>query len=279
MSMDKSAIQQIQLAEQIARANEAVTTQTIAALPKDFELHNLEKFDEQRRRFRGCMSTNSLDAFANYAKHNTQAECACFISADEMNATLIFNIGNEKEPGHCDNTAKITLEKTAAYKALLAILDKPSSQKDIAEFIEDWRDYITAWGAENEEGECLPIPLPRALHAIRKITIESKQAQESETRNFGASASSMESIDLRGDHLPPEIIEFCCQPYADLKARTFDLRVGVLTENKTFPVLKLRMIRQEQQQEEMAKEFEQLIANRTSTIEPAIKTYIGKFAA
>lgn len=277
--MDKSAIEQIQKDQQIIHANDAISSQSIAALPKDFEIHNLEKFEITRRRFRGSMSTNSLDAFAAYAQNNTTSECACFINADEMNATLIFNIGNEENPGHCDHTAKIALEKTAAYRALVGVLDKPCSQKEIAEFIEDWRDYITAWGAEDENGERACIPLPRALHAIRKITIESKQAQESETRTFGASASSMESIDLRGDQLPPEILEFICNPYADLKDRTFELRVGVLTENKNFPVLKLRMIRQEEQSEQMAKEFEQLINDKTKLIEPAVKTYIGNFAA
>lgn len=196
-----------------------------------------------------------------------------------MSATLILNIGNDETPGHCDNTARIELEKTAAYSALLSILDKPCSQKEIAEFIEDWRDHISAWGAENEDGERSNIPLPRALHAIRKITIEAKQSQETETRNFGAAASSMESIDLRGDQLPPEILEFMCNPYADLKVRTFELRVSVLTENKNFPVLKLRMIRQEEQNELMAEEFETLIKEKTGAIEPRVKTYIGKFAA
>lgn len=277
--MDKSAIEQIQLARQIEAANTAVTTQSVLALPKDFEIKNMEQYEENRRRFRGTMNTNSLEAFASYTKDNTKTECACFVNADEMCASLIFNIGNEEAPGHCDHVAKLALEKTAEYRALLSILDKPINQKDLAEFIEDWRPHISAFGAEDEDGERAPIALPRALHAIRKITIESKQASESETRNFGASASSMESIDLRGDQLPPEVIEFLCQPYADLAARTFELRLGVLTENKTFPVLKLRMIRQEQQQEEMAEQFEQLIRAQTANIEPAVKTYIGKFAA
>lgn len=277
--MDKSAIEQIQLAKQIEAANTAVKTQSVLALPKDFEIKSMEQYDQCRRRFRGTMNTNSLEAFASYAKDKVKTECACFVNADEMSASLILNIGDEETPGHCDHVAKIALEKTAAYRALLSILDKPITQKDLAEFIEDWRPHISAFGSEDEEGTRSTIPLPRALHAIRKITIEAKSASESETRNFGASASSMESIDLRGDQLPPEIIEFLCQPYADLKARTFELRLGVLTENKTFPVLKLRMVRQEEQNEEMAEEFEALLRAQTGEIKPAVKTYIGKFAA
>lgn len=277
--MDKSAIEQIQLAKQIEAANTAVTTQSVLALPKDFEIKSMEQYEENRRRFRGTMNTNSLEAFASYAKDKVTNECACFVNADEMSASLILNIGDESTPGHCDHVAKIALEKTAAYRALLSILDKPITQKDLAEFIEDWRPHISAFGAEDEEGNRSAIPLPRALHAIRKITIEAKSASESETRSFGASASSMESIDLRGDQLPPEIIEFLCQPYADLNARTFELRLGVLTENKTFPVLKLRMVREEEQQEEMAEEFEALLRAKTGEIKPAVKTYIGRFAA
>lgn len=276
--MDKSAIEQIQLAKQIETANTALQTQTVVALPKDFEVKNLEAYELHRRRFRGQMKTNSLAAFASYATDNVTDQCACFIDAEEMDATIIFNIGSEESPGHCDNTAKLTLEKTAAYRALLSVLDKPLNQREVAEFIEDWRPYISAWGPENEDGARTNMALPRALHAIRKISIETKQQTESETRNFGATASAMESIDVRGD-LPPEVIEFMCQPYADLKARTFEIRLGVLTENRQTPTLKLRMIRQEEQNEEMAKEFEDAIREQTNAIDPAVKTYIGKFAA
>lgn len=54
--MDKSAIEQIQLAKQIEAANQAISTQGYAALPKDFEIKNLESFESYRRRFRGTMS-------------------------------------------------------------------------------------------------------------------------------------------------------------------------------------------------------------------------------
>jgi uncharacterized protein YfdQ (DUF2303 family) len=273
--MDKSAIEQIQLAKQIEQANVAIGSQSIVALPDNFNIKNLEQFEPLRQRFRGTMLTKSVGAFADYTKAYNTEFARCFIDADEMKASVIFNMGNDENPGHCDNAAAVTLERTAPYAALNKIINSHQSQKAIAEFIEDWRDFITCYGEEDENGQRPTIKLPKALHAIRSIKIEAKAVNQSDDRDFGASKSTMESIDVKSDNMPPSIIEFTCNPYNELKPRSFQLRVGVLT-NQT-PTIVLRLIKAELHQEQMAEEFKAVIENHLLQLDPLIPTFIGTF--
>lgn len=276
--MNESAIKELQKGAAIEQANASLNKVSGAiALPKDFDLHNLEKFEENRYRFRGQMTTKSVVAFSQYANDNAQQSNSCFINAEHMQAKLIFNIGDELQPGHCDHTAVVSLEKTAPYKAMLDIINKRHAQKEIAEFIEDWRNFITAHSEQDAEGDSHIIPLPRALNAIRKITIEATAKSESETRNFGASTSSMESIDVKSENLPPALLLFTCKPYADLPERQFALRLSVITDRT--PALTLRCVREEEHTEDMAKQFKELLRKELELITPAVKTYIGTFSA
>lgn len=281
--MDASAIKEIQKEQQIENANKALRAsfknshQSVAALHKDFVLENLEKFELQRARFRGKFSTAEPDALASYAKNKGANNASCFINAQQMSAALIFNIGSDAEPGHCDDKAHLGLEMTAPYKALLGIVDKRLAQKDVAEFIEDWRQLMSASSEADVDGNVTALPLAKAIHAIRKITIEAKATTESESRNFGATSTSMDSIDVKSADMPPAFLHFTCEPYRGLAVRTFDLRLSVITDRQ--PALTLRIVRHETVQEEMAKEFEGLINSKLGEIEPAIKTFIGDFAA
>lgn len=281
--MDGSAIKEIQTAQQIEKANTALYDnfqkehQSVLALHKDFAIESLEKYEQGRTRFRGKFNTAEPDAFADYAKSKSQQNASCFINAQNMSAALIFNIGTNEQPGHCDDKAHLALEMTAPYKALLAIVDKRLAQKDVAEFIEDWRQLINASSEEDLDGNVTNIPLAKAIHAIRKITIEAKATTESETRNFGATNSSMDSIDVKSADMPPAYLHFKCEPYRGLAERTFDIRLSVITDRQ--PALTLRIVRHETEQEEMAKEFEGIINAKLGNIDPAIKTFIGDFAA
>lgn len=276
--MNQDAIKELQKGAAINQANEPLrNTEGAIALPKDFELHNLEKYQQNRYRFRGQMTTKTVTAFSQYAIDNAEQNNACFISAEDMCAKLIFNIGDILDPGHCDHFATVKLEQTAPYSAMLNVINKRHTQKDIAEFIEDWRNYITAHSEEDENGDSKTIPLPRALHAIRKITIEATAKTESEIRNFGASTSSMESIDVKGENPPPALLLFTCKPYADLPERQFALRLSVITGGT--PVLVLRCVREEEHEEQMAKQFKELLTRELEGVNPPVKTYIGTFAA
>jgi len=276
--MDATAIKEIKLSQDITAANSTISDEIdkqIIALPSDFAVHNLEKYFENRTRFRGKLETKSIAAFISYANNKAIEGAATFINADTMKAMLIVNLGDNDAPGHADHTALLALEKTAPFKALLEIANQRKTQKEIAEFIEDWRNHLTASRAEDETGTFPAVSIVKALHAVRKISIEAIAKSDSEVKTFGATTTSMESIDVRSDEMPPDFFYFNCEPYLGLPTRTFTLRLSVITDRT--PALVLRIVKYEEHTEQMAEEFQLTIESDLQDVEPKIATYIGNF--
>lgn len=273
---DKSAIEKIQELEVVSCLNDSLNKFGLLGkaifAPEKFSINSLENLNETRFRFRGELKTKSIGSFAAYAEQHGLEGSAVFIDADTMRARLFVDLGEKSLPGHCQHTAIVSLEQSAAYTELLRIIDQRRTQEEIAEFIEDWRNFLIASTKANEDGVADNISIVKALHAVRKITIETKSTSDSETRNFGASNTSMESIDVKSVNMPPAFFHFTCEPYHGLSARTFDLRLSVITDRA--PALVLRIVRFEEHKEKMAQDFKDIIEN---AIGAEIKTYVGSF--
>ena len=272
--LDKEAIEALREEQAIANAHAAVresaATQRIVMLPSDFQQHDLEKFQPHRRRARGTMSTTSLAAFAAYAKNHAEAGATVFINAADMSATAVLNLGSPDAPGHADNRAKLEPKATAAYKALVKIANGGGmKQGDVAEFLEDWAGQVECF---NADGAISP---PRAIAAVRKITIEALRKLESEEQSLSASRSAFESVAATSKEPLPTTIYFKCQPYADLDERTFVLRLGVLTTNDK-PLVNLRIVKQEEHQEDMANELASKIAD---AFDGEVPNVLGTYSA
>ncbi len=121
-----------------------------ALLPAGTGVESLERFALERFRFRGTMTTTSIEDFVRYSKGYASAteKARCFIDADHMTARSVFNIGTLDNPGHADNAASITLKQTAPFRALLQINGERLKQKQIAEWLEDWSDYLLAFDSD-----------------------------------------------------------------------------------------------------------------------------------
>ena len=256
---DKEAIVHLQEAESISAAytslNGSHHSDAIVALPSDYKLHNVEQYKPLRRRARGTMETSAIDAFTNYVNTHAEQGAAVFVNAEGMTATAVLNLGTPEEPGHADNRAKLTLKRTAAYHALSRMTTGTShKQATIAEFLEDWPEYIKC---HNDAGE---ITLPKAIAAIRKLSIESIRKLENSEQQLSASRSAFESVQATSVDPLPTTILFDCQPYADLKVRTFALRLNVQTGGDK-PTITLRIAKVEQHAEDMANELGFLIAH------------------
>lgn len=275
MSFDKDAIVQLTKAEAITAAAAAVTGQveTLVALPIDFSLHDLEKYLFIRRRARGTMSTSSVPDFAAYVMANKENGAAAFVNQKQMAAMVVLNLGDPAQPGHCDNLAKLTPEQTAAYKALLAVAATgaqaiPLTQKTAAEFLEDWRTFIKAYNGEEE------VDLTKAIAAVRKITIEGLQRRDAEEKQLSANRTTFESIEAKSTETLPTAFTFACMPYQGLSARTFRMRLGILTSEKD-PKLTLRIINHEQHAEEMAAELADLVR---AALQDQLPVLVGTYA-
>lgn len=256
---DKQAITALQEGEAISSAHIALETSCdtndVVALPSDYKLHNLEQFKPLRRRARGLMNTNVINAFTGYVTDHVEPGATVFVNADDMSATAVLNLGTPCVPGHADNRAKLTLKRTAAYSALVGIASGVGfKQTQIAEFLEDWPEHIQCL---NDSGS---ITLPKAIASIRKLSIEAIRKIENSEQQLSASRSAFESVQATSADPLPTVIMFDCQPYADLKARTFALRLNVQTGGDK-PTISLRIVKAEQHAEEMANELGYLIAH------------------
>ncbi|MGT3255776.1 YfdQ family protein [Yersinia enterocolitica] len=270
--LDKTAIQEIYNLTVNSLALDALESSACPAaiIPNQASIHTLEHLQENRYRFRGNMRTTCIDDFVQYSKGYAGEGVRCFIDANEMNACTIFNIGTLENPGHADNRANLQLHKTAPFRALLDIDGKKTRQKTLAEWIEDWSDYLTALDADGNE-----MNIKQAVSAIRRITIESTRSADFEDQDMSAKRSLMESVEAKSKEVMPAAFVFTCSPYEGLAERQFNMRFSILTSDE--PILVTRIIQLETAEEDMAKEFRDLLVAKFEG--QSIETFIGTFSA
>ncbi|SUW63261.1 Uncharacterized conserved protein [Buttiauxella agrestis] len=243
-----------------------------AMLPKDVSVESLERFGLARFRFRGAMDTTSIDDFVRYSVGYASAEepARCFIDAQNMSARSVFNIGTLDNPGHADNVSTIKLKQTAPFRALLAINGDRLNQKQIAEWLEDWSDYLTAFDADGNV-----MSIAQAAQAVRRITIQQATQADHEDGDFSGKKSLMESIEATSKDVMPVAFEFKCVPYEGLGERAFSMRNSLLKSSE--PCFVLRIVQLEAQEEAIANEFRDLLIGKFN--EKPVDTYIGNFKA
>lgn len=240
----------------------------LLALPDNFSRHDIEGYLPHRIRARGNMVTPYLNDFVAYASTHKEAGASVFVDADSIRATAVLNLGTPEEPGHADQLATLAPKRTAAYEALRNATDRPQSQREIAEFLEDW---LHCWAAKHYEED---LPQGQALLAIRNLTIEAALKHDHKEESLSASRSTFESVKASSVHKLPSTITFKCKPYPDLAERTFNLRLSVLT-TESKPRFQLRIAALEEHTEQMATEFSVLIR---AAAEGQIPVLIGSYA-
>lgn len=270
---DKDTLTALQEGHAIIQSNTALAaskdTKEIVALPKHYDLHDLEAYLPNRRRARGTMTTDALDSFVSFTKAHQEPGATVFVDPCGGAATAVLNLGTPTAPGHADNKAKLALSKTAAFQALLAHANGNGlAQKVVAEFIEDWADNIQCFDSAGQ------IKTSLAVAAVRKITIDAMRKIESTEQSLSASKSAFESVTATSTEPLPTLILFVCQPYKNLLPRTFALRLGVLTGEST-PKVNLRISKLEEHNEQMAQELADLIIGK---FDSDIKVVMGSYA-
>lgn len=262
-----------------AIASAAALKATGCALPQNFRVEDLEQYAPVRRRARGSMKTSDIESFQTYVHAIVGAPTArddedarAFVDDESMRAVTVLDFGQPTTPGHCDNLAILTAKTTAEYNALAAIRDQPKSQRDIAEFLEDWSPNITCFGGE----EGIELGVGNAASAVRRLTIEAARKQEHVDQSLSASRSTFESVTASSSLGLPNTITFRCVPYLGLGERDFALRLSVrLSDDK--PTLVLRSIKLDAVKQEMAAEFAGLVA--TAMVVCHVPVIRGVYAA
>ncbi|ANB27201.1 hypothetical protein A6F57_19670 [Alteromonas stellipolaris] len=244
-------------------------------VPENFSVVGFENRLEHRTRFRGLFSTEDIKSFVAYVTDYVgdetplYANSQVFVNGDSMSATAILNVGDLIVPGHCDHTAKLSIPKTAAFKALQSVCGHRQGQQELSDFIEDWKDRITVEGMSGEQ-----MNLSVAINAVRTVTVERVREIESSIDQFENSASVMEREAAKNKKDLPAYINFTCVPYAGLSEVTFKIRVSMLTGDVRIGFT-LRVVGQEEHDEQIAEEFKQKI--NINLNELPVEVFIGGF--
>jgi uncharacterized protein YfdQ (DUF2303 family) len=251
MSLTKDAIQLITDTALEATGKKLETLVPTVVLPESSKVIDLERFQAGRSRFRGTYSTHSLADFGAYVVERAAPGARGFINQDEMSCCLLFNLGTAAEPGHADDRAILRLKATAGYTAAQNI--GGLSQKDLSDWIEDWHQYLTP---VDEAGN--PIPVAKAIAAVRTITIKASSESETTVGETSASRSAMDQIEARSKETLPVSLQFRTVPFEGLTEQQITLRLSVITSGSQ-PVLKLRWVGEEVQREDIAQEFKAVL--------------------
>ncbi len=273
--LQKDAIKELKIdsatVESRTSIKDALEGAGIAGLHTDFTLRDLESYMPNRRRLRGTMFTASVADFADYAVNNKEPGAAIFIDADTMSAAAVLNMGTTDKPGHADNVAVLKAKETAAFKALMAADGAVRSQREAAEFIEDWAANIRCFNDETL------LPTPKAASAVRSITVEAARKVESEERSLSASKSTMDSVTASSKDTLPTSLVFKCVPYKDMAEREFTLRLSVTT-SRELPCVILRVVKLDEHNEQMAQEMADKIKSSLEGKGDEIDVLLGKYS-
>lgn len=163
------AIKELAKGQAIGAASEAVAVAELSlsllALPNDFTAHDIERFAINRRRPRGTMTARSIDHFVGYIDQRHQNGATVFVDPADLSATAVLDMGTRDAPGHCDDTASLTMVPTAAYATARSIWHGAQMpQRKAAEWVEDWSDYLTCFDDDGAE-----IANKHAASALRAI--------------------------------------------------------------------------------------------------------------
>lgn len=282
MSLSQEAIQEISelsiRASGVHTINLDSTDSKTAVLPDGTKIISLERFNKQRDQFRGEFVTTNLDSFIEYNKKQNGNNVTCFINADEMHAETIFDLGTEETPLHCRHTATLKTKRSMPYDALLDFVNyNRVDQGALAEFIEDWSDFITCYSEADDSNEgYTEVPNKYAMLAVRSVKIETLASIENEIGDFARSSSLMQQTEAKSAHGKklPAFIKFKCVPYVGLKEREFNIRISASTSGQT-PMFSSRIINLEKHIEEISEEFMQKLQEHLA--ENEIKIYVGMF--
>lgn len=273
MSLTKDAIQHLEVSHNLGQVIENLAIVKAAApliaIPEGVSIKDLESFMPNRTSYRFDFSTKSIKDFGLYNKEFDRTGSKCFIDSDSMCAKSVFDLGTESEPLHQLHKSSLKLDRTSAYNALLKVCCAPISQKDAANFIEDWADNIAVLTNSQEI-----MTIVNAVKQLREISIEQVANRDSRVGDFSESMSAFEKIEAKNQDKIPSLIKFACVPYHGLAAREFDVRVSIIT-GSAKPEISLRIVKLEAQREDMAEEFKEILTELFK--DSQMKTLIGSF--
>ena len=268
MSLSKEALELIQEQTIAAVGRDVPALGPVVIVPQNFNVVDLERYQEGRNRFRGTFSTHSLADFSTYVVERAAPAARGFIDQDAMSCVVLFNLGTPEEPGHADDRAVLRLKASAAYAAVQGVCGQNLAQKTMSDWIEDWNQYLSA---TDESGAVMSIA--KAIAAVRTITVKASSESDHAVSETRASRSTMDAIEASSKETLPAWLDFKVIPFEGLGEQVIRLRMSVITSGSQ-PVLKLRWLGEEAQREAIAQEFKHVLEEKVGS---SSKLALGNF--
>lgn len=225
-------------------------------LPQGYQAESLDRFMERPAHFREQFKTHHMNSFVEYCAGNHGGQIVlCYVDQDKMSASVIFDAGVPCEPGHRYHTATLTLQMGPLYQSLLKISGTTIEQRELAEWLEDWRFDITTESANNEE-----IELGKVITAVRQFSTESKTNSSHNEESMAASRSAFASIEAANKHNLPAYIVADCKPYSDLEDHRIPMRFSTRLSTTEKPVFALTMVKPDVIRQTLAEDFVKAIS-------------------
>lgn len=272
--------------EQLVRGN-AVSANTLnefdtgltpfAVVPDNCKVTSLEPYLDRPARHKAHVHTESIKAFIGYAEFNVaHTGKPLVLVRDGMHdrhlcATLLFDFGDNSKPSWRDNTASIRVPMSAEGKAAKDAIGRVA-QREFAEWLEDWRDYISAYNGEDQ------MTVANAVRAVRNLKIEARASHESSAGDLQASRTSMEEIEAKardGMRLPTRI-HFACTPFPEMEPHIFEYRLAVSTDPNQKQPYNLIPVRHDLVEEQIVAEFKARIAAEFGALESGVTVLVGQ---
>ncbi|CBV42544.1 YfdQ family protein [Halomonas elongata] len=245
MSLTKEALQHIE--ESHKTGTEAANGDALL-VGSGFELIDLEKYRDLRRRFRGTFKTQGLEAFTGYLAERAAANTPVFIDRERMAAKCYLDIGIQDAPGHCEHSAILNLPETPEFEAFHRANGSTFDQDGIVELLEDWGHLMEF---ANSKGESLEYRT--VLHAFRNVSIDDLTSIDSEKQEHSSQVGVMNKVTVKHSERLPATITWRFSPYEGLMKRELSMRVATIT--KGGPSFRLRAMALEAVEKDIAEEF------------------------
>jgi len=249
--MEAAALEQI-IALALKGTQIADADHRTIVVPAGYSLQSLEPFAREPVRYRGTYKTTSIADFIEYCREWNSGSTRIFLDPEAFFAVARMDHGILEAPEWGDHQATLQLKATAPYAALQQIHERHFEQDALIEFILDWADVLSFSSSADTWKE---IDIPQAVAALRKLKVEIGRVSEHEETDHGRRRSLLEQAVVTSK--PPAMMKMRCAPFHGLQECTIGVRLVYLPKDP--PVIKPRILAQEELKQAWADEFKDLL--------------------
>ena len=238
-------------------------------LPAGCQVHDLEKLLPRPVRRRSTFSSQRLRSFLEYlAEFASPGETVVFANEEGDAAQAIIDYGSNANPGWGSHRAHLEMFKTPEFEAVEALCERPRTQREFVEWLEDWSHLVRLATASEEW-----LSVTDAIKSVRAVKMSALAEIVSKEADFETTKSALEQISAKSENGElPATIRAELQVYHDTSALDIKVRVSIVTTQKE-PAFRFRIVGLEAIKDEVTLEIASLIQKGAPS---GVPVYVGR---